>query len=496
MCPTPPHAAQASAGQQTRHAADGKTSPFFPRTSLRYFLSLLCVLCAAAWATDSYLATQSDIFIRNTSWISENQRIKENNDERLRNMDRSFPLMATPGGIEPLSSGKTHRILTVADSYSMGDGAANLNDVWWRQLQRELQRRGFHDVEVLALGRNGASTAEEFSWLRDPRMAALRPECILMGYVANDPDMGLVPQLRRREYRQPLIDSLFRPWLPELTEQFQRRYSFKRLRAAENSATGYEYETWTLEILKGENYRRYETLVSQLGTFLRGTGIPYFMMTLPTSPNGEYFRPRHALPLRTFAQAGIPVFDILEDFIHDKGAPHPPLYWAINPANGHPGPAATLYYAQKAADYLEAHYPEVLGARSHKTYPPRINDWYPWLLKTKHIAPAEWEFTLPRLSAMSGPPLSEPNVLLAFENPVPLQKVVFSTPKMQHARVYASTVDASGLDDRKLYELRHIDGIHHVPSLPPGHMVNTLRIVPHTGQCRVNMRLHFAGEAF
>ena len=147
----------------------------FPPAALRFFVGVLAVLLGTAFCAELWLRHQSGATLMSRSWGQEDTRIKQNNLTKLAGLDETFPLMATPGGIRPMQGGKSHRIVVIADSFSWGDGLANINDVWWRQIERELERRGYTDVEVLALGWNGAQTKEELAWLRDPRFAGLKP---------------------------------------------------------------------------------------------------------------------------------------------------------------------------------------------------------------------------------------------------------------------------------------------------------------------------------
>lgn len=454
------------------------------------------VLLLVALCVEQYLQRQTSATLLNTGWKQEDTRIKQNNLTKLAKLDPRFPLMATPQGYAPMQSGKQHRIVVVGDSFAWGDGLANINDVWWRQLERELMRRGYHNVEVIALGRNGAQTKEELQWMQAPRFADLRPEAVLLGYVTNDPDMGIIPQ-SYKVYRMFFADDVFRWWLPELTEQFQARYAHKE--SLRRAASNLEYgpEEWLLKLLEGENFRLYEETIAQLAKYWASQSVPLLLVTLPTSPDKAYFDVRYEKPLRLFRANNIPVLNIIDDFAQDKGHiwKGTPLLWAANPANGHPGNGATLYYAQKVANYLEAHAPKVLGEKSPPVQPvARINDWYPWVVQARLNDANILHLQIPAYRQMGVLPVGKSHVLVSFENPVPLHAVRITSSCGAKADVFATVTDANGLDNRELYPLTSTgDGTRYfLPTLPTGYLVNTLRFAPQQEACAMSAQLEFA----
>lgn len=468
----------------------------FPLVSLRILGGIIALLLLVALCVEQYLQHQTSASLLTTSWKQEDTRIKQNNLIKLAKLDPLFPLLTTPQGHVPLQSGKQHRLVVVGDSFAWGDGLANFNDVWWRQLERELLRRGYADVEVIALGRNGAQTKEELQWMQDPRFAALRPHAVLLGYVTNDPDMGLIPQTYK-VYRMFFADDVFRAWLPELTEQFQAKYTHKESLRRATSNLEYGPEEWLLKLLEGENYRLYEETVAKLSAHWATQSVPLLLVTLPTSPDKAYFDARYEKPLRTFKANNLQVLNIIDDFAKDKGQmwKGTPLLWAANPANGHPGSGATLYYAQKVVDYLEAHAPEALGEKG----PPiqskaRINDWYPWSIQARLSDSHRLSLNLPAYREMGVLPVGKAHVLVSFENPVPLHGLVVDSACGAKAEFFASVTDPTGLDTRDLYPLTPSgDGTRYtLPPLPAGSLVNTLRIVPQQESCELNAHLEFA----
>lgn len=467
---------------------------FFPKPALRFFVVLLAVLLATAFCVEQYIQRQTSTTLLNTSWKQEDTRIKQNNLQKLGNLDESFPLMTTPGGHMPLQSGKKHHIAAIADSFSWGDGLANINDVWWRQIERELERRGYTDVEVVALGWNGAQTKEELGWIRDPRFTDLKAEAIVMGYVVNDPDMGLLPQ-NYKVYRMFFADDVFRWWLPELVEQFQARYMRKKQDRQAKAKLAYGPEEWLKLLLEGENFALWTQIVGKLAETLQSLPVPSVVVSLPVVPDKEYYEPLYRKPMRVFEDSGVPLLNILDEYVQDKGeqAGTSPLLWTANPANGHPGPGATLYYAQKVADWLEANAPQALGDKKPSfSYMPRFNDWYPWSAQPSLADGKKLHLLLPQFREMGVLPVGKPHVLLSFERAVPLKSIQITSPGAMADEVLVSVVGKDGLDDRSLHRCKRIGDIFVVPPLPEGSLVNTIRIVPATDNRTMTAILDFS----
>lgn len=451
----------------------------FPGVAVRFFAGILVVLVGTAVCVELYLQRQTGTTLSSRSWVQEDTRIKQNNLYKLGGLDETFPLMATPDGIMPMTSGKAHRIVVIADSFSWGDGLANINDVWWRQTERELERRGYHDVEVLALGWNGAQTREELAWLRDGRFAELKAEAIVLGYVVNDPDMGLWPQ-NYKVYRMFFVDDVFRRWLPELVEQFQARYMRKKRERLARQGLEYGPEEWLKLLLEGENFARWEKTVDELAGQLKALGLPAVMVSLPVVPDPAYYEPLYAKPMPVIARSGIPLINLLDDYVRDmgEGAASTPFRWTANPANGHPGAIASHYYAQKVADWLEKNAPQALGEKTApRAYAPRINDWYPWKSSARLDA-GTLRLDLPAFREMGVLPVGKPHVLVSFERPVALSRLTVTSPDARAEEVWITVTDSKGVDDGTLLPCRREGESFLPPDLPQGSLINTIRIVP------------------
>ena len=243
----------------------------------------------------------------------------------------------------------------------------NANDIWWRQLERELHRRGYWNVEVVAAGFPGASTQDELAWLRAGGLARLgSPDLVVLGYVTNDPDVRdangtpMVKQIGRdiplRQWRA--LDRSIGRVAPNLAGQLRQRLTAKWQASVRDA---YPYDEWELKLLEPPNIDAYREVVGELGEFLRRTGRPFFVVTLPNCPSLDHFGPRFAPIGAIFRSAGLPFHDLLDAFVREYPPGGEVLQWGINPANGHPGTVSTRFYARQTADILERDYPSPAG---------------------------------------------------------------------------------------------------------------------------------------
>ena len=370
-----------------------------------------------------------------------------------------------------------------------GDGYANLNDIWWRQLERELRRRGYEDVEVIGLGNNGASTRQQLEHLRRA-LPRYRPDLVIWGYVTNDPDEGLVKQFN---YERLDKDKLVAFHRRQAEHGIARRLQFQlgQLRREKLLATlpgekrGYMYNEWELRLLTDANLAAYQKTLGEVAAFMRETETPFFFLTLPNAPNEDTFAPRYAPVKPLFASADIEFHDVLDDFV----AAHPAgttlandLGWGINPANGHPGVVSTRFYADEAADILENQYASVLGPR---TLPPAnraplINDWMPASLAVERDANTV-RFPYPSDDdTMLRMPIERSHVLLSLALPSDLRALHLRGPDLASAQLYLTHADPeSGVDAgvAKSEPQQHGDALAWQLDGDAGRLVNTVRVV-------------------
>jgi lysophospholipase L1-like esterase len=413
----------------------------------------------------------------------------------------------------PPKSAKS-RILVLGDSFVWGDGYSNANDIWWRQLDRELKHRGYYGVEVVAAGLNGASTQELLRWLRElPLLDQANPDLVIVGYVTNDPDVlnaAGEPYVKQigRDVKIPkwvTLDRTLGRIAPTLVAQLEPKLTEKWASRIEGA---YSYADWELKLLESPNIEAYGEVVNELAVFVRSRELPALVVTLPNSPDKRHHQARYRAVEPLFRAAGLPFFDLLDEFVREysvsaDGESGSVLRWGINPANGHPGPEATRFYARKVVDILERHHADLLGARSPAPVDlrPRINDWMPPSVGVRALSSDEWLLSLPPAGAiLPRLPIGEPHVILAFDRPAAIRAVVLEGNDLRDARFWFTSVDSeTGVEREDPVEAEPSSRLDHglrwsLERFPQRARVNTLRLQPRVDSPPPNGRIELESQ--
>ncbi|SHN52076.1 SGNH/GDSL hydrolase family protein [Desulfovibrio litoralis] len=430
-----------------------KSVPVFPLRSIIGLCIVFICLVAIAFFLELELGMMAKTQqISTPEWVLENSKINKQNYIKILN-NKTNPIMKGLGFAPPEVSNERKRILVVGDSYIWGDGLVNINTVWWRQLNWELEKRGYNNIDVIAIGVNGASTKDQLAWLKEKDKESglsifekYKPDAIIFGYVTNDPDMGYVKQYStNKRPSRSLLARLF----PNIREAVIERYEKKLETTGKyNDLTGYPYEQWELMLLQGKNYEEYKKLILELSKELKNYNVPAFFVSTPTSPNATYVAPRYAQIKEDIPKAGIPFYNLLPTMIKEISPKENVL---ANPANGHPGPRVTRFFAKQVVDILEKDYPDVLGNRTITQTPitPKINDWLPPALDVKQTAKDEWTFQgIAPPDALLYMPIKEPHAVLSFERPRLIKELQFND-----SRDLKYSVWVTALDKEKDFEL-------------------------------------------
>ncbi|CAN5425668.1 hypothetical protein BH10CYA1_BH10CYA1_03080 [soil metagenome] len=483
-----------------------------PDPAFTYFLYSIIGVFLLCYLLDQYVLTALEDAgkICSASWRHDNATLLE--QMKLRNLSTEVqPLWRSKGFPVSLKSAKSKRILVMGDSFVWGSGYSNLNTIWWRQLQRELQRRGYNDVEVIAAGQPGAPTRKELNWAKQ-LVPMYKPDLVIWGYVTNDPEEGdtknglsYVKNVHCPPDDFPVravifVSSLFPNLGDELFNVLRKGIRTKKV---SGELYGYDFADWELKLLEGKNWQVYNDTVKDLGQYVKELSVPSFAITLPScvftgsTSKGKallsfirsYYDVRYK-PVRELWEKGhIKWWSSLDAFLdavkEDKRieSPDPPLWLGINPANGHPGPLATHCHAVEAANILESDYPSVLGKRSlpvDTVAVPVINDWLPANISLQQNG-STISFVYPtNQSEMLTMPIRKPFVQLNLANPISLSQLSLTGAGLKSADIYISSDDPDKhFDDGTLLELGEMKGGYEKwnPALSPRtSMVNTLRI--------------------
>jgi hypothetical protein len=464
------------------------------RFTLKCLAALVAVTAAVLFGVDRVVLASiggsgpSSVKLNTQDWQREDALINANNKAKILPSKQDW-LWSSRGFPVSRERKLPHRILVVGDSFVWGDGYANMNDIWWRQLERELRRRGYAQVDVMAIGRNGASTRQELEHLREA-LPRYRPDLVIWSYVANDADEGLVKQFNYARLDRDDVVAFHRDHaetgLPRLQFQLQRLRREKLLAVMPGEKRGYEYHDWELRLVGERNLVAYKKTLGEVAAFMREADTPFFFITLPNYLNEAGFEARYA-PLRpVFAEAGIELRDVLPDFVATHAAGNPlgnDIGWGINPANGHPNTVATRFYAVEAADVLEAKYPSVLGPRSAPVTSgsPFINDWMPAKLAVQSNAPGQIRFAYPTDPAtMLRMPIEQSHVQLNLALPSDLRALRLRGPNLASAQLHLTHVDPqTGIDSgaTTAEPEQRGDALDWELAGDAGRLVNTVRVV-------------------
>lgn len=441
--------------------------------ALRYMLISCAIFAVALVSLDAVIIPnlEDQGKVVSVGWKTENEKLLRYMSMRNR-ADNNCPVWRSDLFPVTPEKVKSKRILVLGDSYVWGDGYANMNTIWWRQLQLELERRGYHDVEVIAAGLCGAPTIWELGWAKKI-VPEYRPDLVIWGYLTNDPKeaddnkVPLVQSLRLpkdtafSDRATKVMEGLF----PNLTDQLISLRNKHREEKSGNQC-GYQYGDWDKKILEGKNFEQYKRTVREVAEFSHSLSIPSFVMTLPNAITyasstdskvpvaaadffenvRHYYTVRFAPVRKLFVSSGMTFYDILDDFIAFASA-HAPMgiesskfAYIITPSNSHPGPLAAHFYGVKAADFLEAHYRESRGPRTfdeprrqsnvviNDVVPPNIN-----LRQNTQHAFFEYPSNDEELLSM---PIRRPYVLINFETPRALKTITLNGDQLKEANVY------------------------------------------------------------
>ncbi|MBS1953469.1 MAG: SGNH/GDSL hydrolase family protein [Cyanobacteria bacterium SZAS-4] len=495
-----------------------KQFEILPNLAVNYLLFSIVGVLVLAFFIDAVVITtlEDQGKICSSSWRLDHHTLNEQMKNRNRATEK-FPLWSSDEFPVSEKCPKAKRILIMGDSFVWGHGHANLNTIWWRQLQRELQRRGYNDVEVIAAGMVGAPTRKEFHWA-EMLVPIYKPDALIFGYVLNDPDegdgdasrIGYVQEVRLPPDEFParckaLIASVYPNLADELFQVLRTTNRGNKLYGEKLGTAGSNISDWELMILQGKNWQDYTKTVEGLGGYLKTLSIPAFVVTLPcltfdhkplgehqtlTQKTRDYYRVRYQPVEKLFEKNNIKWYDSLEQFLAFANqdarmkSKDPPLWLGITPNNGHPGPLATHAHAYYAADVLEKYYPQVLGP---KTQPVdtvskvHINDVVPPSVNFKQNDEAFF-FVYPSVETeMLTMPIRKPYVQLNLENPVAVSKVTIDGAGLKNAELYISSDDpVKHFDDATVISMGKKNGGSLTWNLPVNDRtshVNTFRVV-------------------
>lgn len=236
-----------------------------------------------------------------------------------------------------------YRLAVLGDSFIWGDGLP-YEQIWSHKLEQLLLKAYGDRVEVLSWGRKGWATRDQYRFFKDIGIN-YQLDALIVGYVPNDPDMGLYLQ----EYFKVEQVSLMQP----LKILFPNAIYFISggLESLINRTFDVGYAQWEEKLYSDQNLRQYFLLLSEFGNFCREHSVP--LLFVHTPPN---YHPSYRLKFDRVAplleKARIPYLDLYPVVARDLGHHPYSRLWA-NRANPHPGPLLTEVFAREVFEYLK-----------------------------------------------------------------------------------------------------------------------------------------------
>jgi hypothetical protein len=457
-------------------------SGFFPQVSLKYFSLSLFMLLVFSFLLDKLIipALEDEGKIVSHSWDVEDQFVYYWGHVRNKAELKSQPVWHSNYWPVPEKSTKRHRILVLGDSFIWGYGYDNMNDIWWRQLARELDRRGYKDVEVIAAGMHGLNTKLELDVAKKV-IPKFKPDLVIWGYIPNDADelsnltaADFDQALLFRPHRQNGMIEAFKGVYPHLSFQLiaLRDAYLRKTRFGE--FTKDNPRSWELGLLDGENWQIYSKTIDRTASYLNSLSVPSFMMLLPYECPGKldfasikaHYDQVFPKVRKAFEDRNVRVIDSYDTWIKaargeedlvKKGV----LWFGINPGNAHPNRWATHAYGVHAADILEKDFNAILGAKTETNAKPplHINDCIPPDLQIKQGGNKVVVVYPMKPDDFRSMPLRKPFIELSLELPVEAKEIRLGGEGLKSASLYVTNVDAkTHFDDGKLFSLGHQKG--------------------------------------
>lgn len=460
--------------------------------SKRLPATLFALLIAAVAMEYLFLPVlESTGFFGGAKWNEENKRIVQMNLFRSSSCSENgiwrSQLIPVPHRISA-----SPRILVVGDSYIWGDGYLNINDTWWRQLERELHRRGYNRCEVDAIGYRGYSLSDEIRAVKRA-IQEIKPDLIVWGYTPNDADEHLIPQPGFPKMSS--VRRILHKYVPENLSLFDRKILASWMAWDDDSKRPMVNadESWELSLLSGQNWEKLRSTLFDYANFITMENKPSVMVALPNFANDGYNRSRFT-PIKDFLTLlNVNFLDLSRNYcawyqserqkLLSKGyVQQAQQLIQINPANAHPGTAVTHYYASQVADYLTSHNPQLFQKEMppQQELDPTINDVMPPPLLTQiSKIDSGYQIEIPREEHQMFMPLLQAFVQLNFAEPAKL-KTIEIEGEFQDVKLYATSWDPEFKRDLgTVQELNQLTSPSKVKrwSIDSKTPINTIRIV-------------------
>lgn len=451
---------------ENKHFTPMEKWEYFPRFAIFYFFWSIVVLVASVFLLEKIVLPffEDNAMMSGKGWQAQHLKVCQMMLERNR-AQQTAPLCWTDSNPVDEKSKKAKRILVIGDSYVWGYGVINWNHLWWRQLENELWRNGYRDVEVIAAGWSGVNTREELSWV--PQLLnKYHPDLIVWSYVTNDPCEYIENTRVQIVPNRPSEDGYWKylhPYLPNIAYHLVALKRSIDSKSHNDDRHGYDWDKWELKLLEGKNFEQYKQTIQGVAQLMQKTNTKS-VFAMMVYPDRNYYKQRLAPVEQLLKSNGLDYYDFTdalatwyEQRFGDGPGLAPYIRLGVSPADSHPGPILTHYYAIEVAKMLEQRYPDCIGPKYNSreilelprvnVNPIRINDWLPASLNLQKTSDYEYKITYPKTAdEQLFLPLKRPFVQLNLESPARIREIQISGENLKSSSI------ALGLYDPQLNE--------------------------------------------
>ncbi|CAN5354171.1 hypothetical protein BH09BAC1_BH09BAC1_26790 [soil metagenome] len=226
------------------------------------------------------------------------------------------------------------RIAVLGDSFIWGDGIP-YEEIWSHKLEQLILER-YDSIEVMHWGKNGWSTKHEYEFYITEGYK-YQPDLLLIGYVSNDPDMGLFLQ------RSQIVRQNYSWWFRE----------YPNFSASLASVLGQDQmDRWEQDLYEEPNIGLYTQVLARFDSVLKAHSVEYAFIITPNSVMEEQ-KIKFQIVTRIMDSLGISNFNLQPKMIAHFGTDFDEDILVANVANGHPGSVLTKVFADSTFKWLQ-----------------------------------------------------------------------------------------------------------------------------------------------
>ena len=437
----------------------GKVKKFMLRCLISFIIMILIIIMLIVILKIKYKGNESNY---SWDWGKEDTALYFMLKDKYPDENSSnFPVIMMKNQDIPKKEDNEKRILVIGDSFTYGYSGTNVNYTWWKQLNLQIKKSGYSNVNVYATGRYYTNTKDELEKVlkNEELMEKIDPDLIIIGYVYNDPEERDENGLNiLREDWQPgfpgnLILKMFPEGYEELKNYYNRMsYSYDTLKKFGNLIGFYRSDVRALMLAEGKNLENYKKVLKELDDYAKKIGIPYFY----------YFTEN--TDLNFIKQASMNVFNAMKELkINVYYTPYDSnkimtgienvneYSQYVNPVDYHPGIIWTYDCGKKVFEILKEDYSFIFEDAKFQDINEldlNINDTMPFLEINK-IEKNVFKFEYPEsenikyeyITKFLYYPIEKNYVKLNLEYPKKVSKVIIGGENLKSVELYVNTID-------------------------------------------------------